>query len=286
MKLHILGTAAAEGVPAVFCSCAHCRYAREARGHEIRTRAGALLDGTLKLDFGPDSYMQSLRDGVNYALVHSVLITHTHSDHLTVSELGWRWGVFAHVPAGDKPLTVYGNENLGTMLDGLLGDRIAYQRLTAFQTVDIEGYAVTPLQAVHCVSNGPDAGWPIVVGGKTVTRVEDAFIYLIEKDGKRLLYAHDTGPLTDADWEYLRGKRLDLVSLDCTNGRLDRTYYGHMGCHDDLAIRERLISIGAADDKTTFVANHFSHNGLLPYDELCAMMPGFIVARDGMDIEI
>ena len=286
MKLHILGTAAAEGVPAVFCSCAHCRYAREARGHEIRTRAGALLDGTLKLDFGPDSYMQSLRDGLNYAFVHSGLITHTHSDHLTVSELGWRWGVFAHVPAGDKPLTVYGNENLGTMLDGLLGDRIAYQRLTAFQTVDIEGYAVTPLQAVHCVSNGPDAGWPIVVGGKTVTRVEDAFIYLIEKDGKSLVYAHDTDEFTDADMEYLAGRKVDVYSLDCTNGVLDLDYIGHMGLRDNQRMREKLLASGAADAHTRFIANHFSHNGARSIEEMRAFAPELEIAWDGLEVEI
>ena len=44
MKLTYLGTAAAEGVPALFCRCDFCRYARKAGGREIRTRAGALLD--------------------------------------------------------------------------------------------------------------------------------------------------------------------------------------------------------------------------------------------------
>ena len=57
MKLKYLGTAAAEGIPALFCRCEMCAYARKAGGKEIRRRAGALLDGTLKLDFGPDSLL-------------------------------------------------------------------------------------------------------------------------------------------------------------------------------------------------------------------------------------
>ena len=36
MKLKYLGTAAAEGIPALFCRCEMCAYARKAGGKEIR----------------------------------------------------------------------------------------------------------------------------------------------------------------------------------------------------------------------------------------------------------
>ena len=42
---------------------------------------------------------------------------------------------------------------------------------------------------------------------------------------------------------------------------------------------------GAADDKTIFVANHFSHNGVRPYADMQTLLPGFIVSYDGMVIE-
>ena len=54
MKIQFLGTAAAEGIPALFCQCPVCRQARAAGGKEIRTRSGAIIDGKLKLDFGYD----------------------------------------------------------------------------------------------------------------------------------------------------------------------------------------------------------------------------------------
>ncbi len=38
MKLTYLGTAAAEGWPAVFCNCPCCRQARVLGGKDIRTR--------------------------------------------------------------------------------------------------------------------------------------------------------------------------------------------------------------------------------------------------------
>ena len=44
MKFHFLGTAAAEGIPALFCECAVCKEAREKGGRFIRTRSQALID--------------------------------------------------------------------------------------------------------------------------------------------------------------------------------------------------------------------------------------------------
>ena len=41
-----------------------------------------------------------------------------------------------------------------------------------------------------------------------------------------------------------------------------------MGAQDHLRMREKLLANGAADEHTIFVANHFSHNGLVPHEEL------------------
>ena len=44
MKLQYLGTAAAEGIPAVFCECENCIKSKENGGRNIRTRSQALID--------------------------------------------------------------------------------------------------------------------------------------------------------------------------------------------------------------------------------------------------
>jgi phosphoribosyl 1,2-cyclic phosphate phosphodiesterase len=123
-----------------------------------------------------------------------------------------------------------------------------------------------------------------VFENRAYLRSEEAFFYLIEKDGKRIIYAHDTDEFTPADMEFLTGKRCDIITLDCTNAKLDLNYIGHMGANDNLRMREKLMAIGAADEDTVFVANHFSHNGMLPYEELEARMPGFKVSYDGMQL--
>ena len=50
MKLTYLGTAAAEGWPAVFCNCENCKEAARLGGRNIRTRSQALVNDDLLLD--------------------------------------------------------------------------------------------------------------------------------------------------------------------------------------------------------------------------------------------
>ncbi len=286
MKLQYLGTAAAEGTPALFCRCDFCRYARRAGGREIRTRSGAMLDDRIKIDFGPDSYKHELDFGLDYSAVHSVLITHAHEDHLDVDDIAHRRPTSAHFPEGEPPMIVYGNGTVGEKLARIHSPWLAFRQVKPFQPVDVEGYTVTPLEAVHCVRREEPTRWPVTFEGETYGRWEEALFYLIEKDGKSLLYAHDTDEFTPADMDFLAGRRIDLISLDCTNGRLDLTYVGHMGATENRRMRDRLLASGAADGHTVFVANHFSHNGLLPYDELQALLPGFLVSYDGMTVEV
>lgn len=284
MKLLYMGTAAAEGIPALFCDCEFCHRARAAGGREIRTRSGAMIDGVLKLDFGPDSYLHMLRESIGYAGLRSVLITHTHGDHLALDELGYRGPFFANLPEDAPPLTVYGNGELGRRLESKLSDRLAYRQIRPFEPVMIEGYRVTALEAVHCL-NAKSGQWPVTFEGSVYTRSEEALFYLVEKDGQSILYAHDTDEFTPADMEYLAGKRIDLISMDCTNGVLDLEYIGHMGANDNLRMQEKLLANGAADGHTLFVASHFSHNGCAELAELERALPGFTIAWDGLTLE-
>lgn len=266
MFITYLGTAAAEGAPAVFCECEHCRYARITGGKEIRMRSGALIDGKLKIDFGPDAYAQSLRFGISYVPVNHVLITHSHSDHFAVNDLKCIRPPYSH---REQPLHVYGDKKVEDMIQPHLSEYLLFTRVEPFTTYYIDGYSVTPLEAVHALNQG-----------------EEPLFYLIEKDGKRLLYMHDTDLPTEADMAFLKGRRMDLISMDCTNGILNPDYIGHMGIEDNLKLREMLIENGTADENTAFVANHFSHNGLVPHEEMEKRLPGFTVTYDGLTLMV
>lgn len=274
MKITYYGTGAAEGWPALFCRCESCEKARALGGRNIRTRSQALIDEGVLLDFPPDTYMHVLHGGLDLTRVHTLLITHTHFDHFAPSDFWCRFPGIAHELRPEVPvMNIFGSkfaaERIRTGPAAESGaSRLAFFEIEAEKTFETAGYTVTPLSACH---------------GKP----GDAHIYAVEKDGKRLLYAHDTGYFTDETWAWLEkwGKRFDLVSLDCTNivgdGRI-----GHMGVSACRDVKQRLLDVGVADGDTVFVVNHFSHNGKTVYDDLARELEGeFTVSYDGLVIE-
>lgn len=120
---------------------------------------------------------------------------------------------------------------------------------------------------------------------------EQALFYLIEREGRSLLYAHDTGRFYPEVYEFLAGRAapLSAVSLDSTSGRFENGENdGHMGLPDAAAVRLRLLEAGAAGPNTHFIANHFSHNGGWLHDEFARNAAPYQIepAYDGMTVEL
>ncbi len=278
MKITYYGTAAAEGVPALFCECETCKAAKRNGGKDIRTRSQALIDDGLLIDFPADTYMHMLYGGLPLTKIAHCLITHAHSDHLYIDDFSMRGRGFAPVTAeGAETLHVYGSEMVKRAMAGELycrfsqEKRVEFHQLSAFETYKINGYAVIPLHANHDIYAAP-------------------FIYIIAKDGKTLLYGNDTGIFPDATWKYLEksGIKFDYVSLDCTSGIAPMNYDSHMNLERNLIVRDRFYALGLADDGTIFCSNHFSHNGgHILYDDFTAEASkhGFLMSYDGMSYE-
>jgi phosphoribosyl 1,2-cyclic phosphate phosphodiesterase len=75
-----LGTGTSTGVPMIGCDCAVCR-STDPHNHRYRTSALLRLPhGNVLIDTGPELRLQLLR--ANVGVVHAVLYTHYHADHL------------------------------------------------------------------------------------------------------------------------------------------------------------------------------------------------------------
>ena len=269
MKIKLLGTAAYEGIPALFCECEVCRKSRALGGRSLRTRTQALIDDRLLLDFPPDTVAHALTYGIDMSKVKNCLITHSHSDHLYPSDMNMlAWG-YSH-PKEDYCLSVYATEEAGEQVAEIAKNtsKMAFYAIKAFDKWHIDGYDVTALPAVH--SAGP-------------------VIYQIEDGKHTLLYAQDTHYLHDDIWRCFAEEKphFDLVILDCTNAMTPLTYVGHMSFAENIAVKKRMCEMGVADDKTVFVSNHFSHNGAFAvYEDFkdIAAKEGFLTSYDGMEI--
>lgn len=282
MKLHYWGTAAAEGIPSVFCSCPVCREAREKKGRYIRTRSQIMIDDTLLIDFNCDTYAHSIAYDADLSKTGHVIITHVHSDHFYPDELHNRQNSFSYgmqYPA----LTFYGSEDVAETFalngtrDYLLSQgRVAFELLKPYTTYDIEGYKVTPLPATHGTKNPR--------------------VYIIEKDGVTAFIVNDCGVMKDEVFDWLKesGIKFDLVSYDCTAGARDTVKdwginAGHMGLPANIYTRNRLIENGNYKDNAISILTHFSHNGIsVGYGDMkkLAEENGFILAFDGYKIEV
>jgi len=273
MKIQFLGTAAAEGYPAVFCSCKSCERARAEGGKNIRTRSQAIVDDKILIDFPADTYMHSLMYNVPLRDIKTCLITHNHSDHLYAEEALMRYGAFAHLKE-ENTLNFFGTapsmaavQNEINMFRGI--NRVAANVIEPFTPFEAEGYKITALKARHNKYCAP-------------------VFYLIEKDGKTLLYAHDTGLFFEETYRYIEENvtHIDFATFDCC-GNETHIMEGHMNTENVCIPKERLEKTGIIDGKTICFVNHFSHN----IDRTHAMLEeemnkkGFLVSYDGLSVE-
>ena len=276
MNIKYLGTGAAEGIPAIFCNCSICKNAKNMKGKEIRTRCQAIIDEEIIIDFGPDTYWHLIKYGLDISHVELCLITHSHPDHLFVNDILMRKGNHAIYDVDIPTLQVFGGmgvkkcfslkENNYITKDG----RVVFKLISPFEKIEYKNYSIVALPAIH--------------------KTEQPYIYLISDGNKTILYAHDTDIFDESVWSYLISEniRLDMVSLDCTEGVKHIDYLGHMNFERDFVVRNRMLNEGIATKDTLFVASHFSHNGLVSYEEATKeeISKGFIVAYDGMEINI
>ena len=270
MKITYLGSGGAEGVPAAFCSCPSCRMARALGGRQQRLRSSVLINDDLLIDLSPDFLTVSAAcgplDGLRF-----VLLTHAHEDHCALHQLMYK--------STEAPLDVYGNEKCRAKYlaaDSEIGGikNTAFHTLHPFDVLRLADYTVTALPANHA----PD---------------QEAVMFLLEQGGKRFLYAEDTGRFPQTALEYLAARRCDLISMDCAfcTAKPEATQ-AHLGLSAFREHMEILKKQGTADENTVFIAQHFSHSGLIADNKAYShdaleqlMLPmGIQPAFDGLSI--
>jgi len=273
MKIRYLGTAAAEGIPAIFCNCNVCTTARKLGGKNLRTRSQALINDVLLIDFPPDTYMHYLTYNFDLPNITNLLVTHSHTDHFYATDLEMRCEPLAY--PNPPIMHIYGNNAVREMFYNKMPstynviNNFEIINATPFVTMKVGDYEVTPLLANH-------------------DKKEECLIYIINQGDKTLLYANDTGDFPQATWEYLKNNKqyFDLVSLDCTMMKFTEGT-NHMGLQDNIKVKEKLFDIGIANKDTIFVVNHFSHNGGWTNEELdkYTKNEGFLASYDGLEIK-
>ena len=277
MRIRILGSAAAEAVPSLWCQCEVCRIARQNGGKDLRRRTSYLIDGDTMIDFGPDAFWQTWDAGVLWEDLKQIIFTHQHSDHCNPVELGWRRKGFSqNAPA----LTIYGSPEIRKYCNDIMS-KTAMQNVELWpDTTWVEPENGVPMQAYNMEIFSIPARHSAV----------DARNYILTRDGKSLLIAHDSGFWTEDAWNIAAaGRPVDCVIFDGTCAlKFADVEDGHMGAEVGVRFRDELLKRGILKKDGLAIVNHFSHNGNSLQADLEAYFTpyGIEVGYDGKVIEL
>lgn len=270
-----LGTAAAEGYPGLFCCCDNCTEAKRLGGPNLRARSSILVDGELLVDIPPDILSRVHSARIDLCNLRALLVTHSHPDHFSFHQLVFRRHPFALTEI--EELTVVGSPVVAGLIRERYSDKLEDMKiellpLEPFGTVQVGGCRVTSIEAVH----------------KTDYPEETSYNYIIERGGKSLLYACDTGPYGDDVLDFLKDFEIDAAILECTMCfHTSKVFAYHMGFEEVFSLskwlREHPLRAGGR-----IIATHFSHGSCPPHEELSGILgrEGVEAAYDFMEFEI
>ena len=287
-----LGTGASQVFPCPYCKCPVCENAREIRGKAIKTRTDFLIDEKNVIDFGPDANLQFTMNGLSMDTLENIFLTHSHEDHIDPTELGVirnrkhkleapvhvkLWGTEAALSVV-KEVTA---ASVGDKDGGFFYKHVELCPIREFETFETGGLRVTTLLSSHRGSGKDEWG----------------LNYIIEKDGKTLLYANDTGWYPDATWEFLEKSdfRFDYVIMEDTytgdkNGIIKPFSAGHLNTANFLEMLKKFIECGCMEKDTPVFATHLSDAGQQLFPHYVATVENnpdynITVAFDGLKID-
>ena len=282
-----LGTGASEAIPNPFCECEVCRKALASSDpREKRGRSAFLIDDRNLIDYGPDVISAAGRFGLSMSHLRNIFFTHFHSDHCDfVNCENPRMSV---TPPPEVRVFLSGEALTGLKVfrDLILSypskdyardikfyqEMIEFVPLKPYETVAVDDMEVSAVKGIH--------------QGRFTD--ETALNYLFERNGRRFLYATDTGPYCESNYEFLKGKALDILVTECSFG-MRAQEKNHMTCDSIKQMVDRFRADGVVTDTTEIWLTHIGHKGGLNHTELQQKMrelvgPQIDVAYDGLRI--
>ena len=246
-----------------------------------------VIDEELLIDMGPSCFDNAARFGVNLSKLKTLLVTHPHEDHLYPQHLHWRNTDESLLPLTyvekmrhggprftDIPqLNIYGNsfvmETLRKSLDDMEELKINLHEIREGKEEKTDGYRILPVRGNH----GSQRGF--------------SHSYIIQKDGKTLLYALDSGSYDEDQVALIQEHQYDAVIMEGTTG-LNEQYGGHMCLMNNIRIRDRLKENKCLRENSRFLLTHLSPHWCPPHDwyESIVASEGLELAYDGLQIEI
>lgn len=209
MRLTLLGTGNAAGMPLYGCNCIRCTTVRE-NPEQGRGPASALLE-VGKNKYLIDAGLMNIAEDYPGGSLDAVFLTHFHVDHVQ-GLFHLRWGIDCKLPVYCPPDST-GCADLFKH-PGILD----FQQQKKFESFELDGLKLTPLPLLH----------------SKVT-----FGYVFEYQNQSIAYLTDTKGLPPKTFSWLEKKPPDLLVID-TSYPPGVEAAGHNNLAETLAIHEQL----------------------------------------------
>lgn len=204
MEITILGSGGWEGTPSPFCTCRVCENAiKDPHCKDSRTRPEILIEGdggNFLLELSPDIRLQSTR--FSLPIINDFLISHWHFDHLYgILELH-AWSKFVV----NKDLNIYCSQKTNDWIEktfGHISKNVII--LKPYKTFVLHGVDVTPIPLYHMKIRDAEIA---------EDDLENTFGYILQKDGKKIVYLADYYKIPQRAIDLVKGA--DIVVADGT----------------------------------------------------------------------
>lgn len=245
MRLTLLGTGNAAGMPLYGCHCEYCVQALESKALR-RTACSAQLDIDDRC-YLVDAGQVNLTDHYPAGSLSSIFLTHFHPDHVQ-GLFHLRWGIGDKIPVYIPP----DDQGCADLFKhpGLLD----FKPKNPFEPFTLDGLTVTPIPLMHSKSTHG---------------------YLFEQRGKTIAYLTDTKGLSTEAASFLRKHTINLMVIDCSFvPGSDKNGHNNL---DDIFI------IDLQTSPTQIVLTHIGHDFDIWLKQNPDQLPAHIVAgHDGM----
>lgn len=285
MEIVFLDTSAGEQYPGVWCKCENCQKARRLGGHNIRRNSCAWLSPDCLIDFTPEVFIQCDRFGVPIVDAKYLLVTHSHEDHFYPVMLGWRY-MSPKITLPPKQtesgprfsdlefLRLYGNKDVCDWVMKCVGKRLNECRMEVNQIEPFRPYDLGSMRIMALLGNHQD-------------RTVKAYNYIIERDGRTILYALDTGWFLPESLAEIEKHRFDLAVIEGTFG-YGAESEGHFNFRKLLEAHKLFQERGLLKPSGIFCVTHLCPHWSPVHDEIAPVLgqKGITVAYDGMRVPL
>lgn len=209
MRLTLLGSGDAAGMPRYGCDCERCEYIRANPQHRRRS-ACAMLEFNHQT-FLIDAGLMDIADRFPAPGLNGILLTHFHADHVQ-GLFHLRWGTGRHIPVYCPPDS-NGCDDLFKH-PGILD----FHPVRKYEPFYLGELKVTPLPLIH---SKPTLG------------------YFFEHGPQNIAYLVDTNNIPPKVEAFLTEKHIDTLVID-TSSPPDIENKNHNNLDDTLLIHEKI----------------------------------------------